>query len=167
MRLEDRLYFETDDACAMCGARGPNVLTVHHIHHRQGESRDDYDNQIVLCYNCHGQYHEKGRRPKLLTRPQIVSRKRHLIMKTMTQYGLNALKRASREREGIVGFPFLLYHLVELGYMKQEEVQMTYGELEVTSRFTATPRGRRLMRQWFDWRASRPSDRGRFPAPVP
>jgi hypothetical protein len=34
--------------------------------------------------------------------------------------------------------------------MKQEEVQMTYGELEVTSRFTATPRGRRLMRQWFD-----------------
>jgi len=150
MRLEDRLYFETDDGCAMCGARGPNILTVHHIYERQGKARDDYDNQIVLCYNCHDQYHEKNRRRRGLTRDQVVSRKRHLIMKTLTQYGVNALKRASRDAKGVVGFPFLLHHLVELGYMRQEEMQMAYGDLEVTSRFTATPAGRRLVKLWFD-----------------
>ena len=30
MRLDDRLYVETDDARAVCGIRGPEKLTVHH-----------------------------------------------------------------------------------------------------------------------------------------
>ena len=52
---------------------------------------------------------------------QVTERKRHLIMKTLTQYGVNALKMASRNEFGMVGMAFLLYHLVDLGYMQQEE----------------------------------------------
>jgi hypothetical protein len=149
MNLEDRLYSETDDSCGICGMRGPDLLTIHHIYKRQGKRHEDYDNQIVLCYNCHIRYHEKRERRRLPTRRQIVDRKRHLIMKTLTQYGLSALKSASRQPQGIVGFPFLLYHLVELGCMKQKERQMGYDDLVVTARFIATPKGRALIRRWF------------------
>ena len=122
MKIRDRLYLETDDACAICGARGIQILTIHHM---DGDSTNNaYDNQIVLCHNCHQRHHQgKG-----LLHAQIEDRKRHLIEKTLTTYGLNALKIAHRNNFGVVAMPFLLYHVVDLGYMSKEEEQMGYGE---------------------------------------
>ena len=144
IKLSDRLYAETDDACAICGIRGAAILTEHHI---DGEpSNNVYDNVIILCHNCHHNHHsDKG-----LTHEQIVSRKRHLIQKTVTTFGLNALKIADRNNFGVVAMPFLLYHLVDLGYMTKEEDQMGYGkQKDATSRFAITESGRALLARWF------------------
>lgn len=144
MKLEDWLFGETDDTCAICGIRGTQILTVHHID--EIHSNNVYDNTIILCHNCHHQYnHNKG-----LTRDQIEKRKRHLIQKTLTQYGINAMKIAERNNFGVVGMPFLLYHLVQLGYMTKEENQMGYGSQEdATARFAITDSGRELLQKWF------------------
>ena len=144
MDLHNLLFVETDDSCAICGIRGIGVLTEHHI---DGDrSTNTYDNLIVLCHNCHHAHHNgKG-----LTREQIVDRKRHLIQKTLTTPGLNAMKIASRNNFGVVAMPFLLYHLVGMGYMTKEEEQMGYGEQEdATARFAITERGRSLLSKWF------------------
>ena len=142
MDQDDILFGETDDACAICGVRGPERLTRHHID--GNPDHDTYDNKIVLCHNCHNQHNQN----KGLTREAIETRKRHLIFKTLTQYGVSALKIARRNNFGVVGMPFLLYHLVGLGYLTQEETQMTYGEVEVTVRFAITPAGRDLVDRW-------------------
>src|ERR1044072_2433701 len=144
MKLEDWLYGETDDTCAVCGIRGTQILTVHHIDNNR--SNNVYDNTIILCHNCHTQHHQN----KGLTHEQIESRKRHLIQKTLTQYGANAMRIADRNNFGVVAMPFLLYHLVQLGYMTKEERQMGYGDQEdATSRFAITESGRALLRKWF------------------
>ena len=144
MKLEDWLYSETDDTCAICGIKGTQILTVHHID--DNHSNNVYDNTIILCYNCHTQYHQN----KGLTREQIDNRKRHLIQKTLTQYGVNAMKISDRNNFGVVAMPFLLYHLVQLGYMTKEESQMGYGDQEdATARFAITESGRELLRKWF------------------
>ena len=144
MKMKDRLLFETDDSCALCGTRGPKRLTLHHID--GDDSNNAYDNQIVLCHNCHHQYHsEKG-----VTKDEILDRKRRLIVKTLTPYGLNALKIAKRNDFGVVAMPFLLFHLVDLGYMTQEETQMGYGDQkDATARFDITTEGQALVDQWF------------------
>jgi hypothetical protein len=144
MMVRDYVYAETEDACAICGVRRPEWLSIHHID--GDDSNNAYDNQVVLCFNCHHQYHnEKG-----LSREQIDERKRHLIMKTLTQYGLNALKIAARNNFGVIAMPFLLLHLVEFGYMNKEERQMGYGAQEdATARFAITESGRRLVAKWF------------------
>ena len=144
MKLKDRLYSETDDACAICGLRGVRVLTIHHI---DGDSANNsYDNMIVLCHNCHHQHHQD----KGLSEERIRERKQHLILKTLTQYGLNAMKIADRNNFGVVAMPFLLYHLVDLGYLTKEENQMGYGDQEdATARFAITEKGRELLRRWF------------------
>lgn len=144
MNLKDYLFGETDDACANCGVRGNEILTVHHID--GNNSNNVYMNTIVLCHNCHQKYHqEKG-----LTHQQIESRKRHLIQKTLTQYGVNALKIAARNGFGVIALPFLLYHLVDLGYMIKEENQMGYGEQkDATARFAITENGKSLLRKYF------------------
>lgn len=143
MKLDDLLFTESDDSCAICGIRGNNSLTIHHI---DGNSSNNvYDNTIVLCYNCHQQYHQN----KGLTYDQIKKRKLHLIHKTLTQYGLNAIKIASRNNFGVIAMPFLLYHLVDLGYMTKEEAQMGYGEQQdATARFAITDSGRTLLKTW-------------------
>jgi hypothetical protein len=144
VKLEDRLYGEVDDSCAACGVRDRRVLTSHHIDGDHGNSA--YDNQIVLCHNCHHAYHSG----KSLTHEQVADRKRHLIQKTLTTYGLNAMKIASRNNFGVVAMPFLLYHLVDIGYMTKEEEQMGYGDQEdATARFAITERGRSLLSKWF------------------
>lgn len=144
MKLEDRLNSETDDACAICGLRGPSILTVHHID--DDPKNNAYDNMIVLCYNCHSRHHQS----KGLTEQHIRDRKRHLILKTVTQYGLNAMKIADRNGFGIVAMPFLLYHVVDLGYLSKEESQMGYGEQEdETARFAITAKGKEILRRWF------------------
>ena len=140
MKPDDRLYSETDDTCAICGLRGISVLTIHYI---DGNPRNTvYDNMIVLCYNCHQRHHQgKG-----VTEEQIIDRKRHLVLKTLTQYGLNAMKIAERNGFGVGAMPFLLYHLVELGYLTKEESQMGYGDQEdATARFAITTKGRETL----------------------
>lgn len=148
MDVRDWLYLETDDSCATCGARGDHLLTIHHI---DGDrSNNAYDNQIVLCHNCHEPYHQKSRQKGTISVIQVTERKRRLIMKTLTQYGVNALKMASRNEFGMVAMAFLLYHLVGLGYMKQEEGIIQYGEQRdfALNRFTITAEGRQLADRW-------------------
>jgi hypothetical protein len=111
----------------------------------QNPKNNVYDNAIVLCHNCHTRYHNgKG-----ISSEQIRARKRHLIAKTITIWGLNALKIAERNGEGVVAMPFLLYHMVNLGYMAKREQQMGYGTIEATARFEITARGRALLVEWF------------------
>lgn len=142
--MKDWLYRETDDACAICGIRGMRRLTIHHIDNNH--SNNVYDNTIILCHNCHTEHHqEEG-----LSREQIETRKRHLIQKTLTQYGINAMRIAQRNNFGVVAMPFLLYHLIDLGYMTKEENQMGYGDQkDATARFAITESGRDLLRKWF------------------
>jgi hypothetical protein len=143
-RQKDRLYIETDDSCAICYIRGINILTIHHID--ENSSNNKYDNMIVLCHNCHNGYHNK----KIVTEDQIIDRKRHLIHKTLTDYGLNAMKIANRNNFGVIAMPFLLFHLVSLDYMTKEETQMGYGDQDdATARFATTESGRDLLKKWF------------------
>jgi hypothetical protein len=144
MKTSDLIYFETDDSCAICGAKGIDVLSEHHI---DGDrSNNDYDNLIVLCHNCH----HKITNDKGLTKNKIEDRKRHLIHKTITIYGLSALKIAARNKFGVIAMPFLLHHLVGLGYMTKEENQMGYGEQkDATARFAITEKGKALLDKWF------------------
>jgi predicted nuclease of predicted toxin-antitoxin system len=53
-------------------------------------------------------------------------------------HGIGAMKIAARNDFGVVAMPFLIYHLVELGYMSKEP-QMGYGEQQdATARFCIT-----------------------------
>jgi len=145
MDLSDRLYGETDDSCALCRQGDVEALTVHHID--GDEQNDTYENTIVLCHNCHQRHHQD----KGITRAQIETRKRHLIQKTVTIYGVNAMKIAARNNFGVVALPFLLYHLVDLGYMTKEEAQMGYGDqADATARFAITEKGRKVLAKWLD-----------------
>ena len=147
MILEDRLFGETDDSCALCGLRNPQGLTLHHIDGNR--SNNSYENQIVLCYTCHQRHHlNKG-----ILREDIELRKRHLIQKTVTTYGINAMKIAARNNIGVVAHPFLLFHLVDLGYMTVKEVQQTYeaddgAEVDVEARFAISAKGREVLSKW-------------------
>lgn len=144
MDMHDRLFVETDDSCAICGFRGISVLTEHHID--SDRSNNTYDNLIVLCHNCHHSFHKS----KGLTNDHIIERKRHLIQKTITTYGLSAMKIADRNNFGVIAMPFLLYHLVDMRYMTKEENQMGYGERQdATARFAITEEGRALLSKWF------------------
>jgi hypothetical protein len=143
MKIRDRLFLETDDSCALCGERTSQALETHHIDGNR--ENNEYDNQIVLCHNCHKRFHDQ----KGISREDIVSRKRHLIARTITQYGVNALKIAARNDFGVVAMPFLLYHLVDLGLMRKAEDQMGYGSQEdATALFSITEDGRRVLEQW-------------------
>lgn len=145
MKLADRLYTETDDTCALCGFRDTQALTIHHIDGNHGN--DVYENTIILCHNCHTRYHQS----KGITLEDITARKRHLIYKTVTTYGVNALKIAARNKFGVIAMPFLLYHLVDLGYMSKEEDQMGYGaQSDATARFAITDRGLETLKEWMD-----------------
>ena len=145
MKRDDYLYTETDDSCGLCGLRGEPALTVHHI---DGNSANDvYENMIVLCYNCHMRYNQQ----KGITEDEIRVRKRHLMHRTVTTYGVNALKIAARNDFGVVAMPFLLYHLIDLGFMSKEEDQMGYGaQSDATARFAITDRGRVVLAQWLE-----------------
>ena len=145
MKIEDYLFLETDDACALCGQRGRENLTIHHID--EVSTNNEYDNQIVLCHNCHHRFHQKK---GIDDEERIKNRKFHLIVKTITQYGVSALKIAYRNNFGVIAMPFLLYHLVDLGFMSKEEDQMGYGEQnDATSRFAITDKGKNLYKKWF------------------
>ena len=88
---EEMLFSETDSSCAYCGIKDYRVLAIYHI--IQLETKDEsYDNKIVLCHNCHHLYHEK----KGPTIDDLKKIKKRLILKTLTQHGINALKEAYR-----------------------------------------------------------------------
>jgi len=147
MGMDDVLFGETDDSCALCGLRGMSLLSIHHID--SNHSNNNYDNQIVICHNCHHRYNQN----KGITLEGVKNRKRHLIAKTLTQYGVNALKIAERNDFGVIAMPFLLHHLVGLGYMTEEETQMGYsgGEgkyINATVRFAITDKGKELLKRW-------------------
>jgi len=144
MKTDDLIYYETDDSCAICGAKGIDNLSEHHID--SDRSNNEYDNLIVLCHNCH----HKVTNNKGLSKEKIENRKKHLIQKTITTYGLNAMKIAKRNDFGVIAMPFLLYHVVDLGYMTKEEDQMGYGkQSDATARFAITEKGKSILNKWF------------------
>ena len=60
------------------------------------------------------------------------------------------MKIADRNNFGVIAMPFLLFHLVSLGYMKKEETQMGYGDQDdATARFAITESGSNLLEKWF------------------
>jgi hypothetical protein len=131
-------------SCALCTVQDPQALTIHHIDHNN--SNNTYENTIVLCHNCHQRHHQN----KGIAREQIAQRKKHLIHKTVTVYGVNAMKIAARNGFR-VALPFFLYHLVTLGYMTKEESQMGYGDQEdATARFAITDKGREVLSRWLE-----------------
>lgn len=146
VKIDDRVYREVDDSCALCGHRGVEALSIHHIDGNR--ANNTYENQIVLCHNCH-QIHHNG---KGISDDHIRRRKAHLIAKSLTPYGLNALKIASRNAFGVAGTPFLLMHLVDLGYLKKQKTLATFGntesEIEVDAQFAITELGRSVLDNW-------------------
>jgi hypothetical protein len=148
--IEERLYLETDSSCAYCGFRDNRALTIHHI--EGAEPKDEaYDNKILLCHNCH-QCHHHGKGP---TKDQLETVKRRLIIKSLTQLGLNAMKEANR-RGQVSAFPFLVNHLIEFGYLKFKEPIWTSVEEDeggtteqvMQGWYTITDDGRRLLEKW-------------------
>ncbi len=143
MTTEERLFLETDDSCAFCREPEKENLTIHHIDGNKDNSA--YDNQIVLCHNCHQRYHQK----KTITLEDIKEKKKLLIIRTLTQYGVNALKIAYRKKGRIVAAPFLLYHLVDMGFFKEKEYQMSDDDIDILVNFEMTEEGRKLYKRWF------------------
>ena len=147
-KIEDRLFLECDNGCAVCGYRDVRVLTIHHIDHESKTKNNSYDNLIILCHNCHEAYHQK----KGVTKSEIVKTKRRLVLKTLTPFGVSALKIASR-KTSVVGAPFTLLHLVELGLLKEDEGVMTVSdslgnEVEAQTLYMITPKGKEFYEKW-------------------
>ena len=151
MTNEERAFIETDYACAYCGVKGFENLSIDHIEGRNGHYYKKYDNLIVLCHNCH---HRKTTN-KGIDLDKIKKLKKNLIIKTLTQYGVNALKFAVRNKQGVVANVILLSHLVELGFFRKGEVAMSYGPLEGNNLgedvlFLITEEGKRIFNKWLN-----------------
>ena len=142
-KVEERLYAETDGSCALCGVRDARVLTVHHIEHERLERDDSYDNLIVICHNCHTSYHQ-GKGAKI---SDIKTIKKRLIQKTLTQFGVNALKVAKRSSL-VSGAPYILNHLVEMGYLEFHELLMGTDDRPDIAEYRATEKGLTLLKKW-------------------
>lgn len=147
MARDDLLFVETDDSCALCGLKDTRALTIHHLEQSEPKN-ENYDNKLVLCHNCHHCYHQgKG-----VTAEDLKNIKRRLIIKTLTVPGINAMKCAYR-REGVVAMPFLMNHLVELGYLRQGDPirwDTTDAGVEVVTdaMYMVTDEGRALLEKW-------------------
>lgn len=112
------------------------------------QRNESYDNKVLLCHNCH-QCHHQNKGP---TAEELREIKRRLIVKTLTRPGLNALKEANR-RNMVVAIPFLVNHLVEMGYLKfNEKVQWEDGEagqeLLTLATYSISNAGRDLLEKW-------------------
>ena len=147
MNKKDRIYQEADSACAICGTKGDKILSMHHIDHsdkdKERETNHEYENLILLCHNCHIKHHQH---PNLLSRKTIQECKRQLILKTITQYGLNALKLASNPKGEFIAHPFMVFHLVDLGYLEQKSEVSSYGETTISQIFETTESGKKIVR---------------------
>ena len=144
----DLLLAETDGACAYCGNKDNRVLTVHHIHQREPKD-ESYDNKIIFCHNCHQLYHQA----KGPSESDIVAIKKRLIQKTLTQQGVNAVKEGCR-KGFVVAAPYLVNHLVELGFMRQTGVLAEMGTADheqsavVDAAYELTDAGKALAGKW-------------------
>jgi len=148
-RTDELLLIETDGGCAYCGHKDSRALTIHHLT-QSSPKNEDYDNKLILCHNCHHQYHAgKG-----ATADELNNIKRRLIAKTLTRPGLNAMKQAYR-KGAVVAMPFLVNHLVEFGYLAQGEVvsqwsdDNTQGEvITIDATYSITVDGKALLEKW-------------------
>ena len=79
--------------------------------------------------------------------------KKRLIYKTLTQYGVNALKEACR-KGFVVASPYLVNHLIEMGYLKYSYTTMTESDeiegktVDVIVRYKLTNDGNNLVQKW-------------------
>lgn len=155
MTNKERAYIETEYSCAYCGIKDKKSLTIDHIDGRKNDNSFSYDNLIVLCHNCHYQKTSKKIRIE-----EIKKIKKVLLFKTLTVFGVNALKMANRNEYGITAMPFLLMHMVEMGMLKEEEVICEETEYSIENgkvinslvseaRFTITKEGKRIYGKWF------------------
>lgn len=149
MTNEERAYIETDYSCAYCGIKGFENLSIDHIDGRQGPDWKKYDNLIVLCHNCH---HRKTN-AKGITLDEIKKLKKNLLIKTLTQYGVNAMKVSYRNDFGVASNPFFISHLLELGLFEQKGDEMwSYSEEGKTviteALYTITDEGKRIYDKW-------------------
>lgn len=147
-QVEDRLFQEAENGCATCGIKDSRALTIHHIEHGLDKTNNSYDNLIVLCHNCHSMYHES----KGISKSEVVQLKRRLIHKILTPFGVNALKIAYR-KNAVVGAPFTLLHLVELGLLKENGVLSSFSdegglELAMDVCYLVTPKGKVFYEKW-------------------
>ncbi len=146
--IDSLLLAETGGACAYCGTKDYRVLSVHHI--EQHKPKDEsYDNKIILCHNCHHLHHE-GKGP---SRADIMAIKKRLIQQTLTQQGVNAIKE-SRRKGFVVAAPYLVNHLVELGFFKQTDILSTVVTVEhepaavIDAVYELTEDGTALAKKW-------------------
>jgi hypothetical protein len=140
---------ETDGACAYCGIKDARVLTIHHLDQSKPKN-EAYDNKLVLCHNCHQSHHDR----KGATAEELKTIKHRLIIKTLTRPGANAMKQAYRNNT-VVAMPFLVNHLVEMGFMKQGETisgwsddNTNNNEVAIDAAYTLTTAGRKLLEKW-------------------
>jgi len=151
MDNEERLYIETESSCANCGFKDIRALTIHHIEGDETKTakNEAYDNKILLCHNCH-QCHHQGKGPFT---NELKTLKKRLIIKTLTPHGLNAMKEACR-RNRVLATPFLVNHLVELQYLKQDDIQSSWSDDQgreegiIDAWYSLTPGGRQLLEKW-------------------
>ena len=146
-RTDDLLFVETDDSCALCGLKDTRALTIHHIE-QSDPKNENYENKIVLCHNCHQCHHQN----KGASVDDLKTIKRRLIIKTLTVPGVNALKYAYR-KGGVVAMPFLVNHLLELGYLRQGEAirsDTTDDGIDVITDalYALTDEGKELLEKW-------------------
>lgn len=146
--ISQLLVEETDGACAYCGIKDYRILTEHHI--EQMEPKDQsYDNRIILCHNCHHLYHQD----KGPSKTDIMKIKKRLICKTLTQQGVNAVKESYRKGR-VVAVPYLVNHLIELGYMQQIEITMTVSDdngedtIVGSALYELTELGKQFAKKW-------------------
>lgn len=147
--VEELLYLETDGACAHCGFKDNRALTIHHLE-RADPPNEAYDNKVLLCHNCHQCYHQH----KGPTTDELLEIKRRLIIKTLTRPGLNALKEANR-RNAVIAMPFLVNHLIELGYLAFEDTLTSWSDDDdrkadaiIDASYKLTDDGRGLLGKW-------------------
>jgi hypothetical protein len=140
---EGMLFSETDSSCAYCGIKDYRVLTIHHI--TQQEPKDEsYDNKIVLCHNCHHLYHQN----KGPTIDDLETIKKRLILKTLTQQGINALKEAYRN-DSVFAAPYLLNHLIELQLLKLSNPISTDPNVRlIDAEYKLTKKGKAFTEKW-------------------
>lgn len=141
MKTEDILFLESDNSCSRCGTKGRDKLSIHHLDGNR--SNNDYDNQIVLCHNCHHRLNTN----KGVSSEEIKNIKRLLIRKTLTQAGVNALKIANR-KGFVIGSEFFLNHLVDMGFLKNAGYTLEQYGLDALTKFDITPEGRLLHDGW-------------------
>jgi len=149
-QISDRLYSESDTSCAFCGFKNIDALTFHHLEQENEKNKDNsYDNLICLCHNCHHMHHDNKEN---INKAKLIEIKRLLILKTLTIFGVNALKIAYRN-DVVGGATFTLNHLVELSLLRQGDtftsfVSDTGKDTVMQAAFHITEKGKEFYQTW-------------------